>query len=186
MEYYFELLRKDGFARVRINGEVRDLDEDIDLDKNIKHTIEVIVDRVKVKEESRSRLYNSLETSCKLGDGKVLVSIDGNEMIFSEHLACPHCDFSIPKLEPSLFSFNAPFGACDECKGLGFLQQISIDLLVPDDTKTIRQSEQGIKKLFAGFKKLIPKKSKQPYQCLLVTLLKILAMVWGQSNFKKI
>ena len=138
-EKTLELLRKEGFARVRINGETRDLDEDIDLDKNIKHTIEVIVDRVKVKEESRSRLYNSLETSCKLGDGKVLVSIDGNEMIFSEHLACPHCDFSIPKLEPSLFSFNAPFGACDECKGLGFLQQISIDLLVPDDTKTIRQ-----------------------------------------------
>jgi len=138
-EKTLELLRKEGFARVRINGETRDLDEDIDLDKNIKHTIEVIVDRVKVKEESRSRLYQSIETSCKLSDGKVLVSIDGEEMIFSEHLACPHCDFSIPKLEPSLFSFNAPFGACDECKGLGFLQQISIDLLVPDDTKTIRQ-----------------------------------------------
>ncbi len=138
-EKTLELLRKEGFARVRINGETRDLDEDIDLDKNVRHTIEVIVDRIKVKEESRSRLYNSLETSCKLGDGKVLVSIDGSEMIFSEHLACPHCDFSIPKLEPSLFSFNAPFGACDECKGLGFLQQLSIDLLVPDDTKTIRQ-----------------------------------------------
>ncbi len=138
-EKTLELLRKDGFARVRINGEVRDLDEDIDLDKNVRHTIEVIVDRIKVKEESRSRLYNSLETSCKLSDGKVLVSINDNEMIFSEQLACPYCDFSIPKLEPSLFSFNAPFGACDECKGLGFLQQISIDLLVPDDTKTIRQ-----------------------------------------------
>ena len=138
-EKTLELLRKDGFARVRINGEIRDLDEDIDLDKNIKHTIEVIVDRIKIKEESRSRLYNSLETSVKLADGKVLVSINDNEMIFSEQLACPYCDFSIPKLEPSLFSFNAPFGACDECKGLGFLQQISIDLLVPDDTKTIRQ-----------------------------------------------
>ena len=138
-EKTLELLRKEGFARVRINGETRDLDEEIELDKNIKHTIEVIVDRIKVKEESRSRLYQSLETSCKLSDGKVLVSIDGNEMIFSEQLACPHCDFSIPKLEPSLFSFNAPFGACDECKGLGFLQQISLDLLVPDDTKTIRQ-----------------------------------------------
>ena len=138
-EKTFELLRKDGFARVRINGEIHDLDEDIDLDKNIKHTIEVIVDRIKIKEESRSRLYNSLETSVKLADGKVLVSINDNEMIFSEQLACPYCDFSIPKLEPSLFSFNAPFGACDECKGLGFLQQISLDLLVPDDTKTIRQ-----------------------------------------------
>ena len=138
-EKTLELLRKDGFARVRIDGEIRDLDEDIDLDKNVKHIIEVIVDRIKIKEESRSRLYNSLETSCKLSDGKVLVSINDNEMIFSEQLACPYCDFSIPKLEPSLFSFNAPFGACDECKGLGFLQQISIDLLVPDDTKTIRQ-----------------------------------------------
>ena len=138
-EKTLELLRKDGFARVRINGEVRDLDEDIDLDKNVKNTIEVIVDRIKVREEVRTRLYQSLETSCKLSDGKVLVSIDDNEMLFSEHLACPHCDFSIPKLEPSLFSFNAPFGACDECKGLGFLQQISIDLLVPDDAKTIRE-----------------------------------------------
>ena len=138
-EKTLELLRKDGFARVRINGEIRDLDEEIDLDKNVKHTIEVIVDRIKIKEESRSRLYNSLETSVKLADGKVLVSIDDNEMIFSEQLACPYCDFSIPKLEPSLFSFNAPFGACDECKGLGFLQQISLDLLVPDDTKTIRE-----------------------------------------------
>ena len=138
-EKTLELLRKDGFARVRIDGEIRDLDEDIELDKNIKHTIEVIVDRIKVKEESRSRLYNSLETSCKLSDGKVLVSINDEEMIFSEQLACPHCDFSIPKLEPSLFSFNAPFGACDVCKGLGFLQQISIDLLVPDDNLTIRK-----------------------------------------------
>ena len=138
-EKTLELLRKEGFARVRIDGEIRDLDEDIELDKNIKHTIEVIVDRIKVKEESRSRLYNSLETSCKLSDGKVLVSINDEEMIFSEQLACPHCDFSIPKLEPSLFSFNAPFGACDVCKGLGFLQQISIDLLVPDDNLTIRK-----------------------------------------------
>ena len=138
-EKTIELLRKEGFARARINGEIKELDEDIDLDKNTKNTIEVIVDRIKLKEESRSRLFNSLETSCKLSDGKVLVSINDKEMIFSEHLACPYCDFSIPKLEPSLFSFNAPFGACDECKGLGFLQQLSIDLLVPDDTKTIRQ-----------------------------------------------
>ena len=138
-EKTFELLRKDGFARVRVDGEMRDLDEEIELDKNVRHTIEVIVDRLKVKEESRSRLYNSLETALKLAEGKVLISIDDNEMVFSENLACPYCDFSVPKLEPSLFSFNAPFGACDECKGLGFLQQISIDLLVPDDSKTIRE-----------------------------------------------
>ena len=138
-EKTIELLRKDGFARARIDGEIVSLDDEIELDKNVRHIIEVIIDRIKVKEEVRSRLYNSLETAVKLGDGKVLVSINDNEMIFSEQLACPYCDFSIPKLEPSLFSFNAPFGACDECKGLGFLQQISIDLLVPDDTKTIRQ-----------------------------------------------
>ncbi len=138
-EKTIELLRKDGYARVRIDGEIHDLDEEIDLDKNVRHIIEVIIDRIKVRQDVRSRLYNSLETAAKLGDGKVLVSVNGNEMIFSEHLACPYCDFSIPKLEPSLFSFNAPFGACDECKGLGFLQQISIDLLVPDETKTIRQ-----------------------------------------------
>lgn len=138
-EKIFDLLRKDGFARVRIDGEMKDLDDEIDLDKNVRHTIEVVVDRLKVKEESRSRLYNSLETALKLAEGKVLISIDDKEMVFSEHLACPYCDFSVPKLEPSLFSFNAPFGACDECKGLGFLQQISIDLLVPDDTKTIRE-----------------------------------------------
>ena len=138
-EKTIELLRKEGFARARIDGEIVSLDDEIELDKNVRHIIEVIIDRIKVKEEVRSRLYNSLETAVKLGDGKVLVSINDNEMIFSEQLACPYCDFSIPKLEPSLFSFNAPFGACDECKGLGFLQQISIDLLVPDDTKTIRQ-----------------------------------------------
>lgn len=138
-EKTLELLRKEGYARVRIDGEMRDLDEDIDLDKNVRHIIEVVIDRIKVRDDVRSRLYNSLETALKLGDGKVLVSVNDKEMIFSEHLACPYCDFSIPKLEPSLFSFNAPFGACDECKGLGFLQQLSLDLLVPDDTKTIRE-----------------------------------------------
>lgn len=138
-EKTLELLRKDGYARVRVDGEMHDLDEEMELDKNIKHTIEVVIDRIKVRDDVRSRLYNSLETALKLSDGKVLVAVNDKEIIFSEHLACPYCDFSIPKLEPSLFSFNAPFGACDECKGLGFLQQISLDLLVPDDSKTIRE-----------------------------------------------
>lgn len=142
-EKTIELLRKEGYSRARIDGIVTDLDEEILLDKNIKHTIDVVIDRLKIRSDIRSRLYNSLEVASKLSDGKVLVDIDGNEVFFSEHLSCPYCDFSISKLEPSLFSFNAPFGACDECKGLGFLQQISYDLLIPDDSLSI--NEGGIR-----------------------------------------
>ena len=147
-EKIFEILQKEGLSRVRVDGEMYDLDEEIVLDKNIKHNIDAIIDRVKVRSESRSRIYDSLELACKLGDGKVVVIItrindDGSEeseeIQFSEHLACPECGFSIPKLEPVLFSFNSPQGACPECKGLGFLQQVSLDLLVPDPTLTIRQ-----------------------------------------------
>lgn len=138
-EKTLELIRKEGFSRVRINGEVMELDQDIVLDKNKKHNIEIIVDRTKLKADSRSRLYNSLEVALKFGDGKVIVSINDNENIFSEHLACPYCDFSIPKLEPRLFSFNSPFGACPECKGLGVLQKIDENLLVTDPDKSIRE-----------------------------------------------
>ncbi|MBQ7277230.1 MAG: excinuclease ABC subunit UvrA [Bacilli bacterium] len=146
-EKLFELLQKEGLTKVRVDGFVYDLDEEIILDKNIKHNIDAIIDRVKIREESRSRIYDSLELACKLGDGKVVVDVtkDVNgeekheELVFSEHLACPECGFSIPKLEPVLFSFNSPQGACPECKGLGFLQQLSLELLVPDPTKTIRQ-----------------------------------------------
>ena len=147
-EKVFEILQKEGLSKVRVDGEMYDLDEEIVLDKNIKHNIDAIIDRVKVRSESRSRIYDSLELACKLGDGKVVVIItktDENgdaheeEMVFSEHLACPECGFSIPKLEPVLFSFNSPQGACPECKGLGFLQQVSLDLLVPNKELTIRQ-----------------------------------------------
>jgi excinuclease ABC subunit A len=138
-EKTLEIIRKEGFSRVRVNGEILDLDEDIKLDKNQTHNIEIVVDRIKLREEVRSRLYASIETALKFGDGKVIISINGNEQIFSEHLACPYCDFSIAKLEPRLFSFNSPFGACSECNGLGVLQKIDYDLLVTEPEKSIRQ-----------------------------------------------
>ncbi|MDD3171081.1 MAG: excinuclease ABC subunit UvrA [Bacilli bacterium] len=137
-EKTLDLIQKEGFSRVRINGEVMDLSDDIDLEKTKRHNIEVVIDRVKLREEVRSRLYASLETALKLGDGKVIISIDDTEQIFSEHLACPYCDFSIPNMEPRLFSFNSPFGACDECKGLGVLQRLDENLLVTDPEKSIR------------------------------------------------
>ncbi len=138
-EKTLELLQKDGFVRVRIDGEMYEISDEINLDKNKKHNIDVIIDRIKLKKETRSRLYASLETAVHLSEGKVVIDVEGKELVFSEHLACPYCSFSIPKLEPALFSFNSPFGACDTCKGLGFLQQVSIDLLVPDETKSLRQ-----------------------------------------------
>ncbi len=133
-------LRKDGFTRVRINGEMRSLDEEISLEKNVKDEIEVIVDRIVVKEEERTRIFEAIENSTKLADGMVLIHvIDGEEMLWSEKFACIKCNYSLPDLEPNMFSFNAPFGACPECKGLGFKTAISIDLLVPDNTKSINE-----------------------------------------------
>ncbi|HHU56024.1 MAG TPA: excinuclease ABC subunit UvrA [Acholeplasmataceae bacterium] len=138
-EKTLELIQKEGFSRVRIDGTLYDLDEPISLDKNIRHTIEVVIDRIKLREEVRTRVASSVETALKLGDGKVLIDANGEELIFSEHLACPHCNFSIPKLEPRLFSFNSPFGACHVCKGLGILQKIDINLLVTSPEKSIRE-----------------------------------------------
>lgn len=138
-EKTLDLIQKEGFSRVRIDGELFDLSEEIVLDKNKNHTIEIVVDRMKLRPEGRGRLYSSVELALKFGDGKVIVDIDGEAHPFSEHLSCPFCDFSIPKLEPRLFSFNSPFGACDECKGLGFLQQIDYQLLVTDPSKSVRE-----------------------------------------------
>ncbi len=132
-----EQLTKEGFVRVRVNGEIYDLDDNIDLDKNKRHTIEVVVDRLKIKDGIRSRLFDSLETATKKGDGKVIVLIDEKEHVFSEHYACPLCDFSIGDLEPRLFSFNAPYGACPTCHGLGHSRKIDPDLLIPDKTLSI-------------------------------------------------
>lgn len=133
----FEQLRKDGFVRVRINREIVDLDEDFDMDKNKRYTIEAVVDRLVIKDGVRSRLFESIETATKLGEGKVIVLINNEEHIFSEHYSCPQCDFSIGDLEPRLFSFNAPYGACSECHGLGYKRNIDPDLLIPDKNISI-------------------------------------------------
>ena len=131
-------LRKSGYARVRVNGEILDLSEEITLEKNKKDDIDVVIDRLVIKEDIRSRLFESVETATKLSDGKVLISIiGGKEILMSEHLACPYCDFSMPELEPRMFSFNSPFGACDSCKGLGFKLKIDEDLIIPDKSLSL-------------------------------------------------
>ncbi|MCR6523221.1 excinuclease ABC subunit UvrA [Lysinibacillus capsici] len=128
-----EDLKKQGFVRVRIDGELRDLDDAIELDKNKKHSIEVVVDRVVMKEGIAARLSDSLETALRLADGRVLVDVmEHEELLFSEHHACPLCGFSIGELEPRMFSFNSPFGACPSCDGLGSTQEVDLDLVVPD------------------------------------------------------
>lgn len=141
-------LRKEGYIRVRVNGEMYYLSEDITLDKNVKDKIDVVIDRIVLKEESRSRLFEAIEQSTKLSNGKVVIQIlgeDKKEIVFSEQFACPHCEFSLPELEPRLFSFNAPYGACPECKGLGIKLQIDPDLVIPD--KNISINEGAIKTL---------------------------------------
>ena len=140
----FDELRKNGFSRVRVNGKMYSLDEEIVLEKNIKDNIEVVVDRIVLDTDERSRIFEAIETSCKLASGKVLINIIGKEeILMSESYACPHCNFSIPELEPRLFSFNAPYGACKECKGLGTKLKIGETLLMPD--KNLNILEGGIK-----------------------------------------
>ena len=133
----FDSLRKDGFVRVRVNGNVFDLSEEIILEKNKKDNIEVIIDRIVLGENSRSRIFEAIETSVKLADGKVLINILGDkEILMSEKYACAECDYSISELEPRMFSFNSPFGACSECKGLGVRRKIDEDILL-DKSKSI-------------------------------------------------
>ena len=152
-------LVKDGYVRARIDGEVKDLNEEINLEKNIKHRIEVIIDRLVIKEESRSRIFEAIETSVKLSKGKVVINIIGDkEIVFSENYACPLCDFSLPELEPRLFSFNSPYGACPDCKGLGVKKHIDEDILIPDKSLSIMDgavtSFQSGETLNIYFKKL--------------------------------
>jgi len=133
-----ENLTKEGFARVRIDGNEYDLQEEISLEKNKKHNIELIIDRLIIKEDIRSRLYESIEIASKKSNGKVVIDVIGSdEIVMSEKYACPDCDFSLPELEPRMFSFNAPFGACPECNGLGLKMKISEELLIPDDSISI-------------------------------------------------
>ena len=133
-----ENLRKDGYIRVKIDDELHDLSEELELDKNKKHNINVIIDRLVIKDNIRSRLYESLETATRLSKGKVIIDVVGSEeVLFSENFACPHCDYSLEELEPRIFSFNAPYGACPDCKGLGIQYKIDVDLVIPNKDKSI-------------------------------------------------
>ena len=133
-------LRSEGYARIRINKEMHDLTEEINFEKNIKDYIDVVIDRLIIKDGIRSRLFESLEAATKLSNGKVIVGINNDEeQVMSENYACPHCDFSLPELEPRLFSFNAPYGSCPDCKGLGIKLSINPELVVPDKTKTLEE-----------------------------------------------
>lgn len=141
-------IQKQGFVRVRINGEIRELSEQIELEKNKKHNIEVVVDRIVVKDDVQTRLADSLETALKLADGRVIVDVmEKEELLFSQNLACPECGFSIEELAPRMFSFNSPYGACPECDGLGIKMIVDPDLLVPNPKLSI---EEGAFEAWAG------------------------------------
>ncbi|KWX81189.1 excinuclease ABC subunit A [Paenibacillus riograndensis] len=136
----FSDISKQGFVRVRVDGELREVTEDIVLEKNKKHTIEVVVDRIVIKDDVQTRLTDSLETALKLSGGQILVDIIGQEeLLFSSSFACPVCGFSIEELAPRMFSFNSPFGACPECDGLGMKMVVDPDLLIPDQEKSIEE-----------------------------------------------
>ena len=135
-----EDIKKQGYVRIRVNGEVIDLDDNIELNKNKKHTIEVVIDRIVVKEGIESRLSDSLESALRMAEGTVLVDvIDVEELLFSEHHACPMCGFSIGELEPRMFSFNSPFGACPDCDGLGTKLEVDPDLVIPDKSLSLNE-----------------------------------------------
>ncbi len=136
----FEEIKKKGFVRVRVDGEMLDLGDEIELEKNKKHSIEVVIDRIVVKEGISARIADSLESALKLGEGKVIVDVIGEEeLLFSENHACPICGFSIGELEPRMFSFNSPFGACPECDGLGAKLEVDLDLVIPNKDLTLKQ-----------------------------------------------
>ncbi|ATU28270.1 excinuclease ABC subunit UvrA [Bacillus velezensis] len=133
-------IRKQGYVRVRIDGEMAELSDDIELEKNKKHSIEVVIDRIVVKEGVAARLSDSLETALRLGEGRVMIDIIGQEeLMFSEHHACPLCGFSIGELEPRLFSFNSPFGACPTCDGLGLKLEVDPELVIPNPELSLKE-----------------------------------------------
>ena len=134
-----EGFRKSGYGRVKIDGIVYDLQENIKLDKNVKHSISVVIDRLVVKDGIRKRLTDSLEAALKLADGLVVIDCGGEEQLFSVKYACPDCGISIEEIEPRLFSFNTPYGACPDCGGLGFKQIVDEALICPDKSKTLRE-----------------------------------------------
>ncbi|WP_239255242.1 excinuclease ABC subunit UvrA [Listeria ilorinensis] len=135
-----EEIKKEGYVRVRIDGEVYDVNDEITLEKNKKHSIEIIIDRIVLKEGVHSRLYDSLEAALKLADGYAVVDIIGEkELLFSEHYACPYCGFSVGELEPRMFSFNSPFGACPTCDGLGTKLEVDVDTVLPDQSLSLNE-----------------------------------------------
>ena len=136
----FYKIQKDGYVRVRVDGDIYDVTEVPELSKTKKHDIEVVVDRIVIKKSVRSRLFDSIEAALRLAEGYVVIdTMDGKELLFSEHYACPVCGFTVPELEPRLFSFNAPFGSCSDCDGLGIKLEVDLDLVVPDSSKTLRE-----------------------------------------------
>ncbi|MBO3091385.1 excinuclease ABC subunit UvrA [Schleiferilactobacillus harbinensis] len=136
----FARVKREGYVRLRVDGETYDVSEAPELDKNKKHDVDIVVDRIVVRDNVRSRLFDSLEAALRLSDGYANVDVIGGEpLVFSEHYACPICGFTVGELEPRLFSFNAPFGACPDCDGLGMKLSVDPDLVVPDDTKTLRE-----------------------------------------------
>ncbi len=134
-----ESARKKGFVRVRVDGEIRTLDEDIRLEKNKKHTIEVVVDRLVKKNGIRPRLADSVETAMDISDGLILVLMGSEEKLFSSKLSCPDCNISIPELSPRMFSFNSPYGACEKCSGLGFIMRFDPERIVSDPEKSLNE-----------------------------------------------
>ncbi|TYS60029.1 excinuclease ABC subunit UvrA [Sutcliffiella horikoshii] len=135
-----EDIKKQGYVRVRVNGEMMEISDDIELEKNKKHSIEVVIDRIVVKEGVETRLSDSLESALRLGEGKVIVDVIGEEeLLFSEHHACPQCGFSIGELEPRMFSFNSPYGACQKCDGLGTKLEVDIDLVMPNKNLSLKE-----------------------------------------------
>ncbi|MGT2852349.1 excinuclease ABC subunit UvrA [Streptococcus pasteurianus] len=136
----FDRIQKDSYVRVRVDGEIFDISEVPKLSKSKMHNIEIVVDRLINKDGIRSRLFDSVEAALRLADGYVIIdTMDGNELLFSEHYSCPVCGFTVPELEPRLFSFNAPFGSCPTCDGLGSKLEVDLDLVIPDRSKTLRE-----------------------------------------------
>lgn len=134
----FDRIQKDGYVRVRVDGEIYDISGVPELSKSKMHNIEIVVDRLINKDGIRSRLFDSVEAALRLADGYIIIdTMDGNELLFSEHYSCPVCGFTVPELEPRLFSFNAPFGSCPTCDGLGNKLEVDLDLVIPDRSKTL-------------------------------------------------
>ena len=136
----FDKIQKDGYVRVRVDGDIYDVTEVPEISKSKQHDIEVVVDRIVIKEGVRSRLFDSVEAALRIAAGYVVIdTMDGQELLFSEHYACPVCGFTVPELEPRLFSFNAPFGSCPDCDGLGVKLEVDLDVVVPEAGKTLRE-----------------------------------------------